>query len=164
MDRRPGKHAYPIRKVRPRIDGPLTIGPEPELRKEDYVLERRHGFIFSGDVFFFWSATPFAPPPPRPSIFTDYYIFSLLTGTSIYLHVQWPPTSLLHGIDICVLLQSWLTSPNWQCRLSRTVPYCIVDHWSAFLISSWVQMPPGDNAYELPDHRVCVCCIRVNIG
>jgi hypothetical protein len=53
-----------------------------------------------GAHLFFWggggSATLCAFPPPRPSIFSDYYFWSpaLLTGmTVISLHMQWPLTS-----------------------------------------------------------------------
>jgi hypothetical protein len=48
----------------------------------------------------FLSATPCAFPPPQPSNFSNYSFWSttLLTGmTGIFLHMQWPLTSQLHG-------------------------------------------------------------------
>jgi hypothetical protein len=49
---------------------------------------------------FLGSATPFASPPPRPSIFSNYsfWVPALLAGvTGNSLHMQWPLTSQLHG-------------------------------------------------------------------
>jgi hypothetical protein len=65
-------------------------------------------------VFFFWSATPCASPPPRPSIFSHY---------SFWVHhlVNWDDRHLLaHAMASDF-------SAAWQCVSKRTIGFFVTD-------------------------------------
>jgi hypothetical protein len=89
-------------------------------------------------LFFGGSATPFASPPPGPSIFSIYSFGSttLLTGmTSISLHMQWPLTnSCIHTYLLNWLHKFFSVSSNTaqaSAEATAIVAVVVTVEWNA---------------------------------